>query len=213
MLTHQQVWLGIDTLAQKNGLSASGLAKKAGLDPTTFNKSKRTTKLGKPRWPSTESLSKILNATSTTINEFVSLMQSEKGSMRGEILQRLKCIGLGELGSVGAFDSSGFPSGGTWDEIEFPLIDDQAAFAIELDQDVAPPTIRAGDILIVSPNSSVRRNDRVMIYFHDNTVQFGILSRRTAQRLTIRELLAIDEEQTVQIEEVSWIARVVWLSQ
>ena len=71
MLTHKAIWRGIDLLAAKNRLSASGLAKRAGLDPTTFNKSKRTTKQGKPRWPSTESLSKILDATRTTMGEFV----------------------------------------------------------------------------------------------------------------------------------------------
>ena len=43
MLTHAQIWGALDRLAARAGLSASGLAKKAGLDPTTFNKSKRIT--------------------------------------------------------------------------------------------------------------------------------------------------------------------------
>jgi phage repressor protein C with HTH and peptisase S24 domain len=42
-LTHPQVWNAIDRLAARYGYSASGLAKKAGLDPTSFNKSKRIT--------------------------------------------------------------------------------------------------------------------------------------------------------------------------
>ena len=75
MLTHQAIWRGIDMLAERNRLSASGLAKRAGLDPTTFNKSKRTTKQGKPRWPSTESLSKVLEATSTTMTDFVGMLE------------------------------------------------------------------------------------------------------------------------------------------
>ena len=43
MLTHSDIWNAVDRLAARAGLSASGLAKKAGLDPTTFNKSKRIT--------------------------------------------------------------------------------------------------------------------------------------------------------------------------
>ena len=85
MLTHKAIWRGIDMLAAKNQLSASGLAKRAGLDPTTFNKSKRTTKQGKPRWPSTESLSKILDATQTTMGEFVALLD-DGAAANGEVL-------------------------------------------------------------------------------------------------------------------------------
>ena len=67
MLTHSQIWKAIDGLAARNGLSASGLARRAGLDPTTFNKSKRITADGRERWPSTESVSKALAATNSSI--------------------------------------------------------------------------------------------------------------------------------------------------
>ncbi|MGH6675657.1 MAG: helix-turn-helix transcriptional regulator, partial [Xanthobacteraceae bacterium] len=63
MLTHAQVWAAIDRLAERAGLSASGLARRAGLDPTTFNKSKRVTPSARARWPSTESIAKALAAT------------------------------------------------------------------------------------------------------------------------------------------------------
>src|SRR5262245_17992607 len=39
MLTHNQIWTAIDRLAAPAKLTPSGLARKAGLDPTTFNKS------------------------------------------------------------------------------------------------------------------------------------------------------------------------------
>lgn len=74
MFTHEQIWQGIDTLAKENGFSPSGLAKKAGLDPTSFNKSKRTSPDGKPRWPSTESLSKVLSVTHSTMSDFTDLI-------------------------------------------------------------------------------------------------------------------------------------------
>ena len=60
MLTHAQIWSAIDRLAARAGLTASGLARRAGLDPTTFNKSKRMTAAGRARWPSTESIAKAL---------------------------------------------------------------------------------------------------------------------------------------------------------
>ena len=56
MYTHRDIWRAIDRLAQTFGYSPSGLAKQAGLDPTSFNKSKRQSADGKPRWPSTESI-------------------------------------------------------------------------------------------------------------------------------------------------------------
>jgi len=54
MLSHADIWNALDRLAEKAGTSASGLAREAGLDPTSFNRSKRQSREGKFRWPSTE---------------------------------------------------------------------------------------------------------------------------------------------------------------
>lgn len=83
MFNHSEMWNGIDRLANAFGYSPSGLAKKAGLDPTSFNKSKRISPDGKPRWPSTESLSKVLNVTGSTMSDFFALMQPEDNAMTG----------------------------------------------------------------------------------------------------------------------------------
>lgn len=80
MFTHEEIWRAIERLAERNGLSTSGLAKKAGLDATTFNRSKRISPEGKPRWPSTESLSRVLNVTGTHFNDFLSML---KGTVSG----------------------------------------------------------------------------------------------------------------------------------
>jgi orotate phosphoribosyltransferase len=77
MLSHEDIWNALDRLAQAFGYSPSGLAKQAGLDPTSFNKSKRTSPDGKPRWPSTESLAKVLSVTGATMSDFISLIESE----------------------------------------------------------------------------------------------------------------------------------------
>ena len=76
-MNHLVLWNAIDKLAAINNLSCSGLARNSHLDPTTFNRSKRYDKYGKPRWPSTQSLIKMLNATDTTMNDFAKLLTEE----------------------------------------------------------------------------------------------------------------------------------------
>lgn len=69
-MNHYQIWHAIELFAHDHGMSCSGLAKHSGLDPTTFNKSKRASVFGQPRWPSTETISKILNATHAAPQDF-----------------------------------------------------------------------------------------------------------------------------------------------
>ncbi len=83
-LTHTRVWTAIDALARRYSLSASGLAKRAGLDPTSFNKSKRVTGEGRPRWPTTESIAKVLEATGASFEDFTALVTAEPRGGRGQ---------------------------------------------------------------------------------------------------------------------------------
>ena len=69
-MTHEDVWHAIERFATDHGMSCSGLAKSSGLDPTTFNRSKRWSRAGQPRWPSTNSISKILASTGSSIQDF-----------------------------------------------------------------------------------------------------------------------------------------------
>lgn len=212
MLTHQAIWRGIDLLAERNRLSASGLAKRAGLDPTTFNKSKRTTKQGKARWPSTESLSKILDATTTAMNEFIGLLD-EGGLSAPAPVRRIRSLSFSQMAAEQAFDSAGFPQAGPWEEIEFPALGDDGAYAIELDQDVLPPLLRAGDTLVISPKGSVRRNDRVLLRRRNGEIELGTMIRRTAQRISLGHLTQTEGERSVELAEVAWLARILWISQ
>jgi phage repressor protein C with HTH and peptisase S24 domain len=212
MLTHQDVWKGIDRLAAARGMSPSGLAKSAGLDPTTFNKSKRSTKEGKPRWPSTESLSKILEATSTTLDEFVALIRDGDAG-RGRPRQRLPCLPLEIAARPGAFDAAGFPNGKDWDEVEFPGIDDARAYALEVHGDAFLPVYRDGDMVVVAPSASIRRQDRIIVMRSDGVLRLATLLRRTAQRIVLMPFESGAAEVVLGVREVRWMARIVWASQ
>lgn len=210
MFTHPQVWAGIDKLAKEKGWSASRLAREAGLDPTTFNPSKRHTNQAKPRWPSTESLAKILDATSTSLETFVGLMLDEVPGREGGPSKRLRSVGLSEAGQTGLFDAAGFPVGEAWDEIDFPSIADKNAFALEVQGDGLRPAYRDGDVLVVSPNASIRRHDHVILKADSGELRIGILMRRTAQRLELEPLNNGLKKLAFPLKEIVWLSRVIW---
>jgi phage repressor protein C with HTH and peptisase S24 domain len=211
MLTHAQVWSAIDRLAARSDLSASGLARRAGLDPTTFNKSKRITADGRARWPSTESIAKALAATSTPIDVFVSLIEaSSAGSTaaRGVLL-----LGFAEAGTGGYFDDGGFPAGEGWDEIAFPAVSDEHAYALEVSGQSMEPAYRDGDVVIVSPAAPIRRGDRVVVKTKAGEVMAKELKRQTAKSIELKSLNAQHPDRTVAASDVLWIARIIWASQ
>jgi len=209
MLTHSQVWNALDRLAARAGMSPSGLAKKAGLDPTTFNKSKRITPEGRERWPSTESVAKSLAATGFSIDQFVSLITDKDMPA----LRPVPLIGLAQAGAGGFFDDAGFPVGRGWDEIAFPAVEDEHAYALEISGDSMQPAYRDGTIIIVSPSSAVRRGDRVVVKTAGGEVTAKELKRKTTKTLELKSLNPAHEDRTLPMDQVVWVARILWASQ
>jgi phage repressor protein C with HTH and peptisase S24 domain len=207
-LTHSQIWTALDRLAARSKLSPSGLAKRSGLDPTTFNKSKRITPDGRARWPSTESIAKALSATSVSVESFVSLIGESKGGA-----QAVPLIGFAEAGADGYFDNKGIPLGKGWDEIAFPGVTDEHAYALEISGDAMLPVYRDGDVIIVSPMAPVRRGDRVVVKTGSGEIMVKELKRQTAKQVELKSLNTDHPERTLALEDVAWIARVVWASQ
>jgi phage repressor protein C with HTH and peptisase S24 domain len=211
MLTHAQVWEGIDALAERHDMSVSGLAKAAGLDPTTFNKSKRIGPDSRPRWPSTESLAKSLQAAGETLEEFVLQMGRLKGARA--FGKPIPLIGLAQAGREGFFDDAGFPVGSGWDEIPFPELADEHAYALEITGDSMLPLYRDGDRIIVSPLASLRRGDRVVLKTSRGEVMAKQLVRMTAQRVELRSLNVEYEDRNFLLPDVTFIHRVIWAAQ
>ena len=208
MLTHDQIWKALDRLAERAGLSASALAKRAGLDPTTFNKSKRITPDGRERWPSTESVAKALAATGTTVDTFVQLIEDT-----ARAVQTVPLLGFAEAGTGGYFDDGGFPVGKGWDEIGLPSVNDEHAYALEISGDSMKPAYRDGDFIVVSPASPIRRGDRVVVKTKDGEVMVKELKRRTAKVIELQSLNPLHKDRVIDTKNVEWIARIVWASQ
>jgi phage repressor protein C with HTH and peptisase S24 domain len=215
MLTHAQIWSAIDRLAKRAGLSASGLARRAGLDPTTFNKSKRMTAEGRARWPSTESIAKALAATGTPVETFVGLMHADAdvGAAPGTVSKALPLLGFAQAGSGGYFDDAGFPAGDGWEQIDFPEVADAHAYALKISGQSMLPVYRDGDVILVSPSAALRRGDRIVVKTRDGEVMAKELSARTATMIELRSLNAEHEDRTLAVEDVLWMARIIWVSQ
>lgn len=209
MLTHNQIWTAIDRLAARAKLTASGLAKKSGLDPTTFNKSKRITPEGRPRWPSTESVAKALAATNTKIDTFVGLITDGGKSP----IHSVPLIGFAEAGAGGYFDDGGFPVGKGWEEAALPSVTDEHAYALEISGDSMKPAYRDGDVIIVSPAAPVRKGDRVVVKTKNGEVTVKELKRKTTKSIELKSLNSEHRDRTLAMSDVEWIARILWASQ
>lgn len=210
MLSHAQIWTAIDALARRFDMSASALAKVAGLDPTSFNKSKRMSAEDppRPRWPSTESIAKVLAATGTSFADFAAMADGGRAPARGVPL-----LGFAEAGADGYFDDAGFPAGQGWEEIELPAGGPDEVYALEISGDSMRPVYRDGDRIIVKPTAEPRRGDRVVVKTTDGEVMAKEVARVTAKRIELTSLNPDYPGRTLDRKEIAWIARILWASQ
>lgn len=207
MLKHANIWRAIDRLAEQHGLSPSGLARKAGLSPTIFNPSKRM--LGKrKRWPSTESIARILQATSEDLDTFVAFANDT-----GPIRPKLPLLGYAEAGQEGFFDDAGYPTGQGWDEVALPAAADPHAFALEISGRSMEPVYREGDRIIVSPAEKPRRGDRVVVRTRKGEVMVKQLGREGAQKIELMSLNPDYPPVTLTRRDLDWMYRIIWASQ
>jgi phage repressor protein C with HTH and peptisase S24 domain len=209
MLTHAQIWGAIDALAALAGTSPSGLAKRAGLDPTTFNKSKRVTSDQRHRWPSTESVAKCLAATGVTLDQFVALV----GGAPHSGVRTVPMIGFAQASEAAHFDERGFPDGNGWDQFAFAAVEDRNAYALEISGDVLRPTYRDGTFIIVSPAAAIRRGDRLVVKTRSGEVIAKELARKTSKAIELKSLNPGQADRTLTTEDYLWIARIVWAGQ
>ena len=211
MFTHKQVWAAIDTIAERYGFSASGLAKKAGLDPTSFNPSKRFGPDDRPRWPTMESVNRVLDAAGAPVEEFAELLIGRKGQAPRR--RQIPLLGLARAGKGGYFDDSGFPAGNGWEEIDVPGVSDLNAYALEITGDSMQPVYREGDTIVVSPSATIRKGDRVVVKTADGQVMAKVMQRQTAKTVELASFNPDHPTKTLDTKDLDWMARIIWASQ
>ncbi|WP_064693683.1 S24 family peptidase [Rhizobium aegyptiacum] len=224
MLSHEQIWEAIDRLAARHELTPSGLARRAGLDPTSFNKSKRLSPDGRLRWPSTESIAKVLDATGASMEQFLAFLRSDASSSGQSVRPHdvfppqagsIPLLGFAQAGAGGFFDDGGFPVGQGWDVVDFPATRSQKSgvYALEVQGESMMPLYRDGDVLIVEPGAQVRRNDRVVVRTCAGEVMAKVLLRQSPRSIELMSLNPDHPNRTLDLSDVDWIARIIWASQ
>jgi phage repressor protein C with HTH and peptisase S24 domain len=212
-LSHARLWKALDALARREGLSPSGLARRAGLDATSFNPSKRfgpaspDGDAARPRWPSTESLTRILDTTRMSLGEFAALAEDAAPAAV------IPLIGLAQAGADGFFDDAGLPTGEGWDQTELPRLRD-GLFSLRITGDSMTPLYREGDRVIVDPNAAdVRKGDRVVVQTLGGETVAKELAALTARSVTLASINPAWPPRTLPRREIRWMARILWVSQ
>ncbi|MES2728511.1 MAG: hypothetical protein V4621_00230 [Pseudomonadota bacterium] len=223
MFTHQFIWTAIDALAQKHGYSTSGLAKRAGLDSTTFNKSKRFTPEGKPRWPSTESISVILAATHATMSEFITLGE-QAATANGQIsaLPRnhaqkgVPVIPLDKMHMTEAFDLNGYPLGDGWKMIDLPPLHGEGRnrlYGIRVVGTDYEPVYRAEDILLCQPFVKLRAGMRALLLRRDGALFLATIGDVKNDIIRFDALGSDAKSHAMPSSDFALTAQIQWVSQ
>jgi phage repressor protein C with HTH and peptisase S24 domain len=209
-LSHARLWTALDALARREGLSPSALAQRAGLDATAFNPSKRfgPGAPGRPRWPSTESLTRVLEATGLSLSEFAAL--AEDTDRRAPTVPLL---GMAQAGADGFFDDAGLPTGEGWDQTDLPL-PRPSLFSLLISGESMAPLYRAGDrVLVDRDRADVRRGDRVVVRTTTGETMAKEVAALTTTTVTLASINPAFAPRTLPRREIDWMARILWVSQ
>ena len=209
-LSHAQLWKAIDGLARHEGLSVSALARRAGLDATSFNPSKR---FGpgdppRPRWPSTESLTRILDATGLSLGEFATLARDAV-----ERPPTVPMLGMAQAGQDGYFDDAGLPVGDGWEQTDLPRPRD-SLLSLRIVGNSMAPLYREGDRVIVDREATeVRKGDRVVVRTTGGETLAKEVAALTAKTVTLTSVNPAYETRSLARDGILWMGRILWVSQ
>lgn len=208
-LSHAQIWEAIDALALRLDMTPSALARLAGLDATSFNRSKRQSTEQPPRlrWPSTESLAKLLRATGVSFSEFAVLAQGGMG------VCHMPVLGFAQAAQPDHFDAVGYPVGSGWDWAAFTGVVDGGVYALEITGQGLEPVYRNGDRIVVSPALEARSGDRVLVKMVGGEVMAKQVAQVTAKRLDLVSLDSAGRRCSLPLSDVAWVSRIIWASQ
>lgn len=190
---HERLWAAIDGIAARNGLSASGLARRAGLDATALNKSKRFTADGRPRWPSTESIDKILAATGCDLLDLVRLVDARMARPSATTPRT-------------APNFAGFHDDGEAEDLG------RRTLRLEVGDEAMRPVFRKGDVLILAVEEAPRPGDRVVLSIDGGSVVARVYLGRDEDGLGFEPIVGGPRE-TLAEARIAGLARILWASQ
>ncbi|MCE1234748.1 MAG: helix-turn-helix transcriptional regulator [Hyphomicrobiales bacterium] len=190
---HERLWAAIDGIAARHGLSPSGLARRAGLDATALNKSKRFTADGRPRWPSTESIDKILAATGCGLLDLVRLVDARAARATAASPRAAPRL-------------TGFHDDGADAEVA------RRTRRLEIADEAMAPVFRRGDVLILAVEETPRPGDRVVLSIDGGCVVARVYLGRGAEGLRFEPIVGGPDE-TIAEARIAGLARILWASQ
>lgn len=209
-LSHAKLWKALDALAQREGTSPSGLARRAGLDATSFNRSKRfgPGEPPRPRWPSTESLMQVLSATGISLGAFAALADDAPPEPRA-----IPLLGMAQAGADGFFDDAGLPLAEGWEQTDLPRVKD-SLLSLQIAGDSMTPLYREGDKVIVDREATdVRKGDRVVVRTVGGETLAKEIAAMNAREVTLASINPAYPPRALPRRDILWMARILWVSQ
>ena len=209
-LSHAKLWKALDALANREGTSPSGLARRAGLDATSFNPSKRfgPGEPPRPRWPSTESLTRVLEATGLSLGGFAALADDAPPESAS-----IPLLGLAQAGADGFFDDAGLPLAEGWELTDLPRVKD-SLLSLQIAGDSMTPLYREGDKVIVDREATdVRKGDRVVVRTTGGETLAKEIAALNAREVTLASINPAYPPRALPRRDILWMARILWVSQ
>ena len=209
MLTHENLWTAIDTLARMNGFSTSGLAKKAGLDPTIFNKSKRISVDGRLHWPTTESIAKILGVNNSSFGQFASIIHNKAGQGDYINLPQAKLSGLqGKASFIN-------PNGHIDPDLRIKHTDstgiDCQSFMVKINTNSYAPMFEKKSSVIATTNGGVRKSDIAIIALTSGSSIIAKIHKLSSHIVEIISLEESNETHSIILnKDILWMARILY---
>lgn len=203
MFTHEEIWVALDRLAEAHNYSTSGLAKKAGLDPTTFNKSKRITPDGKPRWPSTESIAKSLAATEATLLDLIGFIENTALTPTSAGFSTFEHYDLSQ-NELKRLNQKNLPT-----IIDAP----ENSFAITITTPQWTPTYKKGTTLIAYPTDNFEPDDIIFIETHDSQFFIMTVDNIEEEVIALRAIVINEPDRRIERADILKSAKVLWASQ
>jgi phage repressor protein C with HTH and peptisase S24 domain len=177
----------------------------SGLNSTSFNPSKRLrSEDGTGRWPSTESIAKVLKAAEMTWADFIAILEQTAATPAqpvGKLIIALASLIYPPYRGLKHFDEHGNDVHG------------RVSYIVNISNDTMSPIYRDGDMIMVSTGMEVKPNHRVLLYPKAGGVLIGKVIAKTEETINLESFQNSSELITIPQDEIAFIHKIDWLKQ